>query len=198
MKIAVEIIALVLTNLYNHCFALGVFSSCLKTAKVIPAFKFGEFQKLTNYRPIFLLSCFSKIREKLVHSRKVDFINSHHILTPTQYGLRSNHSTIHAILDIITSTYDNIESQVFTGLVLLDLAKAFDTVDHDILLQKLHHYGIREIANNFFRSFLKNRTQLVSIANENSTLKFNNIGVPQESTLGLLRFLITLTIYQIV
>ena len=153
VKIAVEIIALVLTNLYNHCFALGFFSSCLKTAKVIPAFKFGEFQKLTNYSPIFLLSSFSKILEKLVHSRTVDFINSHHILTPTQYGLRSNHSTIHAILDIITSTYDNIESQVFTGLVLLDLAKAFDTVDHDILLQKLHHYGIREIANNFFSIF---------------------------------------------
>ena len=91
---------------------------------------------------------------------------------------------------IITSTYDNIENQVFTGLVLLDLAKAFDTVDHDILLQKLHHYGIRRIANNYFRSFLKNRTQLVSIDNENSTPQFNNIGVPQGSTLGPLLFLI--------
>ena len=111
-------------------------------------------------------------------------------MTPTQNGFRSNHSTIHAILDVIASTYDNIENQVFTGLVLLDLANAFDTVDHDILLQKLHHYGIRGIANNFFRSFLKNRTQLVSIDNENSTPKFDNIGVPQGSTLGPLLFLI--------
>ena len=89
-----------------------------------------------------------------------------------------------------TSTYDNIENQLFTGLVLLDLAKAFDTLDHDILLQKLHHYGIRGIANNFFRSFLINRTQLASIANENSTPKFNGIGVPQGATLGPLLFLI--------
>ena len=190
VKIAAEIIALVLTNLYNHCFAVGVFPTCFKTAKVIPVFKTGEIQKLTNYRPVSLLSCFSKILEKLVHSRTVDFINSHHILTPTQYGFRSNHSTIHAILDVIASTYDNIENQVFTGLVLLDLAKAFDTVDHDILFQKLHHYGIRGIANNFFRSFLKKRTQLVSIDNENSTPKFDNIGVPQASTLGPLLFLI--------
>ena len=125
MKIAAEIIALVLINLYNHCFALGVFPSCLKTAKVIPVFKSGEFQKLLNYRPISLLSCFSKILEKLVHSRTVDFINSHHILTPTHYGFRSNHSTIHAILDIVTSTYDNIENQVFTGLVLDQLIMIF-------------------------------------------------------------------------
>ena len=161
VKIAAEIIAVVLTNLYNHCFALGVFP-CLKTAKVIPVFKSGEFQPLTNYRPISLLSCFSKIFEKLVHSRTVDFINSHYLLTPTQYGFRSNHSTIHAILDIITSTYDNIENQVFTGLVLLDLAKAFDTVDHDILPQKLHHYSIRGIANNFFRSEKPNSSSIHS------------------------------------
>ena len=78
---------------------------------------------------------------------------------------------------MITSTYDNIENQMFTGLVLLDPAKAFDTVDHDIVLQKLHHCVITGIANNFFRSFLKNRTQLVSTANENSSPKSHNIGV---------------------
>ena len=164
---------------------LGVFPSCLKTAKVILVFKSGEFQKL-NYRPISLLSRFFKIHKKLVHSRTVDFINSHHIFTPTQYGFCSNHSTIYTILDIITSTYDNIENQVFTGLVLLDLAKAFDTINHNILLQKLRHYGIRGIANNFFRSYLENRTQLLSIANENSTLKSNNIRVPQSPLLLLI------------
>ena len=137
VKIAAETIALLLTNLYIHCSTLGVFRSCLKTTKVIPVFKSGEIQKLTNYRPVSLLSCFSEILEKLVHSRTADFINSHHILTSTQYGFRSNHFTIHAILDIIMSTYHNIENQMFTGLVLLDLAKAFDTVDHDILRQKI-------------------------------------------------------------
>ena len=75
-----------------------------------------------------MLSCFSKILENLVHSKTIVFINSHHTVTPTQHEFCSNYSTIHAILDIMTSTNDNIENQMVTGLVLLDLAKALDTV----------------------------------------------------------------------
>ena len=107
-------------------------------------------------------------------------------------GLCFNHFTIHAILVIITSTYDNKENQMFTDLMLLNLAKAFDTVDHDILLQKLHHYGIRGIVNNLFPSFLKNltTTTVVALANENSTPKSDITRVPQRSTLDSLLFLI--------
>ena len=117
----------------------------------------ADFAKfLANFR--LLPTIIIEFLKKFVHSKTVDCINSHHIITLTEYGFRSNHSTIYAILDIITSTYDSIKNRMFTGLVLLDLAKAFDTTNRDILLQKLHHYGIRGIVNNFLLSFLKNRT----------------------------------------
>ena len=167
-----------------------MFPSILKIAKVIPVFKAGDKGKVSNYRPISLLSVFSKILEKLVYTRTVDFLNSHSVLVPTQYGFRPKFSTIHAVLDIITSCYDNMAINMYTGLALLDLAKAFDTVNHNILLKKLDHYGIRGIANDFFRSYLTNRRQIVSINNSNSSLKFINIGVLQGSNLGPLLFLL--------
>ena len=126
---------------------------------------------------------FSKILEKLVYTRTVDFLNSHSVLVPTQYGFRPKFSTIYAVLDIITSCYDNMAINVYTGLALLHLAKAFDTVNYNILLKKLNHYGIRGIVKDFLRSYLTNRRQIVSINNSNSSLKFINIGVPQGSNL---------------
>ena len=104
------------------------------------------------------------------------------------YGFRPKYSTLQALLDITNSALDNIENKLYTGLVFLDLTKAFDTVNHSILLYKLEHYGIREIVNNFFGSFLTNRNQYVN--NTNSSLKSIDIGVPQGSILGPLLFLI--------
>ena len=117
----------ILSILINACFDLGVFPSILKIAKVIPVFKAGDKGKVSNCRPISLLSVFSKILEKVVYIRTVDFLNSHSVLVPTQYGFRPKSSTIHAVLDIITSCYDNMAINMYTGLALLDLAKAFDT-----------------------------------------------------------------------
>ena len=97
---------------------------------------------------------------------------------------------MHALLDITNSALDNIENKLYTGLVFLDLTKAFDTVNHSILLYKLEQYGIRGIVNNFFGSFLANRNQYVTINNTNSSLKSIDIGVPQGSILGPLLFLI--------
>ena len=187
---ASEVLPPILSILINACFDLGVFSNILKIAKVIPVFKANDKGKVSNYRPISLLSVFSKILEKLVYTRTVDFLNSHSVLFPTQYGFRPKFSTIHAVLDIITSCYDNMTINMYTGLALLDLAKAFDAVNHNILLKKLDHYGIRGIVNDFFRSYLTNRRQIVSINNSNSSLKFINIGVPQGSKLGPLLFLL--------
>ena len=105
-----------------------------------------------NYRPISILSTFSKILEKLIYNRIQSFLEKHSIALPTQYGFGPAFSTSHAIIDILTSTLDNININKNTALLLLDLKKAFDTVNHDILLTKMNHYDIRGIANNPFAS----------------------------------------------
>ena len=190
LKSAAVVIAPVLALLCNACLTLGVFPSCLKISKVIPIYKAGDKTNVTNYRPISLLSCFSKILEKLFYTRTIDFLNHENVLLSTQYGFRRNYSTSHAIIDILSTCYDNIEKKLYSGLVLLDLAKAFDTVDHYILLQKLDHYGLRGIVNDFLKSFLKDRSQFVSIDNSHSSLSTINIGVAQGSALGPLLFLL--------
>ena len=179
VQLAAEVIAPALCLLFNACFENGFFPMCLKEAKVVPVFKSGDRRKLTNYRPISILSCFSKILEKIVYSRTVDFLNFNSVLCPTQYEFRPKQSTVHAILDIVSTCFDNVENKKFTGLLLLDLTKAFDTVQHKILLAKLNHYGIRGVVNNFFESNLTNRSQAVIIHDNHSSKSNIDIGVPQ-------------------
>ena len=187
---AAEIISPILTLLINSCFNFGIFPSCLKIAKVIPVFKKGEKTNLNNYRPISLLSCFSKIMEKIVFKRTIDFLNLHKVISPNQFGFRKNFSTYHPILDIVTNCFDNIENKKFTSLLFLDFTKAFDTVNHQILLSKMECYGIRGIVNSFFSSYLNNRYQFVSLNNIDSKLCKMDIGVPQGSILGPLLFIL--------
>ena len=148
VKIAAEVISPILAVLINTCFDVGIFPSCLKIARVVPIFKTGNKCKVNNYRPVSLLSVFSI--GKVVHIRTIDFLNHHSIFTAAQYGIRSKFSTIHPVLDITTSCFDNIARDRYTGLILLDLAKAFDTVNHNILLKKLDHYGLKGLVNDFF------------------------------------------------
>ena len=190
VQLAAEAIAPALCLLFDACFKNGFFPTGLKEAKVVPVFKSGDRQKLTNYRPISILSCFSKILKKIVYSRTIDFLNFNSVLCPTQYGFRPKQSNVHAILDIVSTCFDNVENKKFTGLLLLDLTKAFDTVQRKILLAKLNHYGIRGVVNNFFESYLTNKSQAV-IIHDNHSSKFNiDIGVPQGSSLGPLLFLL--------
>ena len=188
LKSAKKVLVFPLAHLFNCSFKLGIFPGCLKVAKVLPVYKSGEKSELCNYRPISILSSISKVLEKLIHIRSSTFLNEHSILLPTQYGFRANQSTIHDLLDVITSSYDNINNSKFTALVLLDLRKAFDTVNHNILLNKLEHYGIHGVAHKFFSSFLSNRCQYVSLNNKQSTCKKIACGVPQGSVLGPLLF----------
>ena len=153
LKISLPVITPLLTSLCNDCLQYGVFPKCLKIAKVVPIFKSGCNYDICNYRPISILSVFSKIIEKIVYKRTVDFLNKHSVLIPNQYGFRSNISNIHAVLDIISTCYENIESKQFSGLIFLDLAKAFDTVNHRILLKNLIIMVSGVILTNFSNHF---------------------------------------------
>ena len=189
VELAGPVISEPFSVLVNHSITLGIFPEVLKVAKVIPVYKSGSRHNPTNYRPISLLSCFAKIFEKLLYKRLDIFIRTHSIIAPTQYGFRSGLSTMHAVTDVLTLVYDNIHEKKFSGLIFLDIQKAFDTVDHNILIAKLEHYGIRGIAKNLFESYLQNRQQFVALDDE-SRLYTTNWGVPQGSTLGPLLFLI--------
>ena len=140
----------------NYSFAFGIFPDILKLAKVVPVFKSGNKRVVTNYRPISLLSSFSKIFEKLLYQRLNTFIRKHSMISPFQYGFRAGHSTTHAVTDVITMAYDNINDKKFTGISFSDIKKAFDTVD--ILINKVDHYRIRlATANDLLKSYLSRR-----------------------------------------
>ena len=131
-------------------------------------FKTGDKTTLTSYRPISLLSCFTKILEKIVYHRVIKFLDKNSVLSPYQFGFRPGCSTVHAMIDIITNCNGNINQQLVSSILFLDLSKAFHTVDHKILLSKLEHYGMRGVVKNFFTSHLSNRKQCVHINNYNS------------------------------
>jgi retron-type reverse transcriptase len=118
------------------------------------------------------------------------FFDKNKTLYDKQYGFRAKHSTQHAIIDIINNIHNNMDKGLFSCGIFIDLKKAFDTVDHSILLHKLHHYGIRGVINNWFRSYLTDRIQTTQIGGYISSKHTVNLGVPQGSVLGPLLFLI--------
>ena len=103
------------------------FPASLKIAKIIPIYKSGDKFNVSNYQPISLLSPISKILEKLIYVRSINFFYKHAVLLPTQYVFRANHSTSHALTDVLTSLYDNINDKNYTAILLIDLKKAFDS-----------------------------------------------------------------------
>ena len=168
----------------QYSFENGVFPSKMKIAKVVPIFKAGDKSSFNNYRSISFLPQFSKIVEKLFNARLDAFIDKHDTLTSSQYGFRSNMSTSLALLELteeITSALDHTQCTIG---VFIDLKKAFDTIDHGILLTKLNHYGIRGVANNWITSYLYNRQQYVNINDHESDMANVVCGVPQGSILG--------------
>ena len=180
-----------LKELINLSFATGIYPDNLKIAKVIPIFKNkGDQLIVSNYRPISLLSNVNKIFEKLVYSRLYSFLNLHNCIYELQFGFRAKHSTNHALFSLTEMVREALDGGNFACGIFIDLQKAFDTVDHQILLKKLEYYGVRGIANNWFSSYLTNRQQFVSINGFNSTNKIMDYGVPQGSVLGPLLFLI--------
>ena len=185
-----EHIAKPLTYIINLSFKTGIFPDMLKIAQIVPIYKAKEKYLPGNYRPISLLNCFGKITEKLVHKRLYTYLNKYKILYIHQYGFRTNHSTILALIELIDNIKDQMNSNKYAAGLYVDLKKAFDTVDHSILLAKLDNYGIRGVVLKWFRSYLSDRSQYTLTNNTQSDTLYIRCGVPQGSVLGPLLFLI--------
>ena len=194
-KLLKDIAPLIITPLHyliNLSLETGYVPKEFKVAKIVPVFKEGDCHDFNNYRPISLLSSFSKLMEKIVAKQLLRFLHIHNIIYKHQYGFRAKHNTSHPVLQFSEKIYNalNQKPSAKTLAIFIDLKKAFDTVDHTILLNKMAHYGIRNAANTWFRNYLDSREQFVTINGIQSVKKEIICGVPQGSVLGPLLFLI--------
>ena len=191
LKYSSNVISSILAEIINFSISTGMYPTKLKMAKIIPIFKAEDNTNANNYRPISLLSNFNRIFEKLVFYRMESFLEQKDILlSPSQYGFHKAHSTQHAFLDIVSTIQNNMGKRLFSCGVFIDLKKAFDTVDHKILLHKLDHYGFHGVINKWFSSYLEGRTQMTQIGSIISKRENISCCVPQGSLLGPLLFLI--------
>ena len=184
-------IAKPLTIIINQSLKTGIFPEELKIAKVKPLYKKGDNFCLNNYRPISLLPTISKNFERVMFTQLYSYLNAHNLLSEQQYGFRSQHLTELAcvkLVDYITTEMDNIKKIKTPTVIFLDLSKAFDTLNFNILLNKLQYYDIHGIALSLIKSYLTNRFQYVQFENSASDLLEIKTGIPQESILGPLFF----------
>ena len=190
LKILKPFFSFWLSKLVNLCFEVGIFPDIFKIAKVTPLHKKDSKLNFLNYRPISLLSVFSKIYEKLIFTRIYSYLDKNNLIYNKQFGFRRHYSTNHALLSITEHIRAFVDTGHYVCGVFVDLEKAFDTVNHKILCEKLNYYGLRGNVNKLIQSYLVNRSQYVSINGFDSETKNLNCGVPQGSSLGPLLFLI--------
>jgi hypothetical protein len=186
------LIICILRTIINQSITTGIIPDAMKTAKVIPIYKGKDSDPhdFGNYRPISLLPVFSKILEKAIHQQLYQYLHHNSLLNERQYGFRPNHSTEYAAVDLVDNLKKSLDNKKNPFAVFIDLSKAFDTLDHNILISKLHHYGIRGTELTWFRNYLGNRKQYVKFNNVTSPFVGIKTGVPQGSVLGPLLFLI--------
>ena len=184
IKWAIYIIAPILTKFFNIFMRMGIYPDDLKVAKVTPLHKKGDKTIDENFRSISVLTQINKIFEKIIHERLVSFIDKHKILPNNQFGFRKKHSASHGITHLNEQVTKNLEDKKNSAVLFMDLKSAFDTVNHDILIKKLDHYGIRNNALNLLTSYLTNRKQFIKSGKIESCLLDVLCGVPQGSVLG--------------
>ena len=192
LKTAAPVICDSVAYIFNLSLKTGSVPSDFKCAKVSPIFKKGSKLDIGNYRPISVLPVLSKVLEKLVHQQIYAFLSNNNILCSNQSGLCQKHSTQSSLHHIMEDIFNSTKAGGLVGLLALDLRKAFDTVNHSILLQKLSHYGMHDNNLAWFESYLTSRTQISCINGKQSNSLFVETGVPQGSILGPLLFLVYL------
>jgi len=190
LKLAAPIICDSLAYICNLSLFSSVFPSDWKCAKVTPIHKDGSKSDVSNYRPISVLCVISKILERAVHDQLYKYLTTNNILHPSQSGFRTNHSTATTLLDTSDYILKNMDEGKATGAIFLDLKKAFDTINHSLLIQKLKNCGVSGSCLKWFISYLSNRSQCVNIACTLSDYKDVSIGIPQGTILGPLLFII--------
>ena len=189
IKKSAHIISPILSSYYNTLMKAGVFPGILKIGKITPVYKKGNPEDLGNYRPVSTLPIFGKIFEKVIYSRLYSFALSQNIINENQFGFRESHSTSHAINHSLSIIQEGLSRKCHVLGIFIDLSKAFDTIDHKILLAKLSRYGIRGVAGSLIESYLSIRTQYTEVLKEKSDSLIIQFGVPQGSVLGPLLFL---------
>jgi hypothetical protein len=196
LKSCVKTISSLLAHIFKSSLAKGIFPSRLKCSITKPVHKKGNKDCILNYRPISLLPSFSKIFEKLIYNRLYHHCIENKILTIYHYGFKCHSSTENATFKLLNEIYLAFNNRERVGGIFCDLQKAFDCVNHDILLSKLRFYGIKGKFFNLLSSYLQNRYQKVQLNNKNSMTVISSdwniapYGVPQGSILGPLLFLL--------
>ena len=184
IKLASHELSKPFSYIYNQSIVQGIVPNILKVSRITPIFKSGDATDPANYRPIAVLSPFTKILEKIVNDQLISFLSY-------QFGFREDHSTELAILEITDILKTSIDNNLITCRVFLDFSKAFDTVNHEVPLRKLHKYGVRGKTLHWFTSYLTNRTQYVKLGNAESEFLQIVCGVPRDQPLDHYYFFCT-------
>ena len=179
IKILSAVISPTLSLIINNCILNGTVPDEMKVSKIKPLFKKGDVTLLNNYRPISLLPCVSKIFEKVLFNQLYEYFERNDLLTQHQYGFRKNHSTEFAAMELIDRVANLLELGKIPFNLYIDLSKAFDVLNHDILLSKLEFYGLNELTIKLIKNYLSNRSQFCQYYDASSDIVRTNIGVPQ-------------------
>ena len=170
LKLSKHVIAQSLTDMINMSLIRGVVPCAWKRARVVPIFKSGDISSLSNYRPISILPIVSKIVERAVHKQLSEFLDANNILHPNQSGFRPMHSTNTILMKLVSQWSLNVDNKLLTGVAFVDLRKAFDTVDHEILISKLTSIGCTKESIKWFKSYLSDREQITYFKGKNLIL----------------------------